>query len=297
MEIKGNVFLVAGGASGLGAATVQMLVQHGAKVVIADLNRAAGEALARVLPGATRFVETNVADEASGQAAVALALSAFGRLNGLVNCAGIVHGERIVSKDGPHSMANFRRMVEVNLIGTFNMVRLAADAMSRGQPNADGERGVIVNTASVAAYDGKIGHAAYSASKGGVVSMTLPLARDLASFGIRVVTIAPGIFDTPLLLSTLEPFLGPARAATPARPEAEGPGAGSVPGAPALPGRPPTIKSLPKAVEQEIGKMVPFPPRLGRPSEFAGLVKHILENEMLNGEVIRIDGAIRFQPK
>ncbi|CAN5316380.1 3-hydroxyacyl-CoA dehydrogenase [soil metagenome] len=280
MQINDKVFLVTGGASGLGEATARLLVEGGAKVVIADVKRAAGEALARELGDAARFIETNVADEAAGRAAVALAQSAFGGLHGLVNAAGIVHGEKIVGKEGTHAMASFRRMLEVNLVGTFNMVCAAAELMSQAAPAVSGERGVIVNTASVAAYDGQIGQAAYSASKGGVVSMTLPLARDLASSGIRVMCIAPGIFETPLLVSTLTPFLPPARTAS----------AGGWLEPQVQPG-------LPKAVKEEIGRMVPFPPRLGRPAEFAALAKHIIENEMLNGEVIRIDGAIRMQPK
>ncbi|MES2944857.1 MAG: SDR family NAD(P)-dependent oxidoreductase [Pseudomonadota bacterium] len=281
MQISGNVFLVTGGASGLGEATVRLLVEQGARVVIVDISRARGEALAHELGSATRFMETNVADEAGGRAAVALAQSAFGGLQGLVNAAGIVHGEKIIAKEGTHAMASFRRMLEVNLVGTFNMVCAAAELMSKSSPGPSGERGVIVNTASVAAYDGQIGQAAYAASKGGVTSMTLPLARDLASSGIRVMTIAPGIFETPLLVSTLTPFIPPARSAMASswlQPQVVQPG-------------------LPKTLKDEIGRMVPFPPRLGRPAEFAALARHIIENEMLNGEVIRLDGAIRMQPK
>jgi NAD(P)-dependent dehydrogenase (short-subunit alcohol dehydrogenase family) len=280
MQVRGNAFLVTGGASGLGEATARLIVEHGGSVVIADISRARGEALACQLGTSARFIEIDVADETGGRAAVALARSAFGGLRGLVNAAGIVHGEKIVGKEGTHAMASFRRMLEVNLVGTFNMVRVAVEAMSTATPTASGERGIIVNTASVAAYDGQIGQAAYAASKGGVVSMTLPLARDLASFGIRVMTIAPGIFETPLLVSTLTPFLPRTPASMTSswlEPEPE--------------------PSLPKALKEEIGRMVPFPPRLGRPSEFAALVRHVIENEMLNGEVIRLDGAIRMQPK
>lgn len=253
MQIKGSVFIVTGGASGLGAGSARMLAAGGAKVVIADLNKAAGAALAAEL--GARFHETDVASEASAQAAVDLALSAYGAINGLVNCAGIAIGEKVLGKGGPHALASFAKVINVNLVGTFNMIRLAAEAMSKGVPNAAGERGVIVNTASVAAYDGQIGQAAYSASKGGIVAMTLPIARELARFGIRVMTIAPGIFETPMLLG------------------------------------------MPPEVQEALGKMVPFPQRLGKPAEYAALVRQIAENEMLNGEVIRLDGAIRMAPK
>jgi NAD(P)-dependent dehydrogenase (short-subunit alcohol dehydrogenase family) len=255
MQIKDSVFLVTGGASGLGAGTVRALAAEGGKVVIADLNKGAGEALATELGTNTRFAECDVASEASARAAVERAVSAFGGLHGLVNCAGIAIGEKTVGKDGPHRLESFTRVISVNLIGTFNMIRLAAEAMGRGAPNAAGERGVIVNTASVAAYDGQIGQAAYAASKGGVVGMTLPVARDLSRLGIRVMTIAPGIFETPMLLG------------------------------------------MPAEVQEALGKMVPFPPRLGKPAEYAALALHIIQNEMLNGEVIRLDGAIRMQPK
>jgi len=255
MQIKDSVFIVTGGASGLGAGTARVLAANGGKVVIADLNKAGGEALAAELGANARFVETNVADEASAKAAVDLAMTSFGGLNGLINCAGIAIGEKTLGKEGPHALATFKRVIEINLIGSFNMIRLAADAMAKGQPNAAGERGVIVNTASVAAYDGQMGQAAYSASKGGIVGMTLPIARDLSRNGIRVMTIAPGIFETPMLLG------------------------------------------MPPEVQEALGKMVPFPSRLGKPAEYAALAKHIIENEMLNGEVIRLDGAIRMQPK
>ena len=254
MELKNSSFIVTGGASGLGAATARAIVQAGGKVVIADVNADAGNALAKELAQA-RFIKTDVTAEADAKAAVALALKEFGGLHGLINCAGIAIGEKTVGKDGPHALASFSRVIGINLIGTFNMIRLAADAMSKAQPNTGGERGVIINTASVAAYDGQIGQAAYSASKGGIVGMTLPIARDLSRSGIRVMTIAPGIFETPMLLG------------------------------------------MPKDVQDALGKLVPFPSRLGRPAEYAALALHIIANEMLNGEVIRLDGAIRLTPK
>ncbi len=253
MLIKNSVFLVTGGASGLGAATARMAAENGGKVVIADMQAEAGEKLAKELGG--RFAKCDVTAEADGKAAVALALKEFGGLQVLVNCAGIAIAERTIGKEAPHDFGRFTRVITVNLIGTFNMVRLAADAMAKAGPNAAGERGVIVNTASVAAYDGQIGQAAYSASKGGVVGMTLPIARDLSRNGIRVCTIAPGIFETPMLLG------------------------------------------LPKDAQDSLGKQVPFPSRLGRPAEYAQLVRAIIENEMLNGETIRLDGAIRMGPK
>jgi NAD(P)-dependent dehydrogenase (short-subunit alcohol dehydrogenase family) len=255
MEIKNSTFIVTGGASGLGEGTVKVLAEGGANVVIADLQADKGQALAQSLGKQAHFVRTDVTSEDDGKAVVAQALKQFGALNGLVNCAGIAVAEKTVGKNGPHSLAAFTRCVTVNLIGTFNMIRLAAEAMCKGAPNAAGERGVIVNTASVAAYDGQIGQAAYSASKGGIVGMTLPIARDLSRDGIRVCTIAPGLFQTPMM------------------------------------------DTLPKEVQEALGKMVPFPPRLGRPSEYAALAKHIIENEMLNGETIRLDGSIRLAPK
>jgi NAD(P)-dependent dehydrogenase (short-subunit alcohol dehydrogenase family) len=255
MELKGSTFIVTGGASGLGAGTVRMIVAGGGNAVIADLKEAEGQALAAELGRPARFVKTDVADDASATAVVAAAVAAYGGLQGLVGCAGIVHGEKVVGKEGPHSLAGFARTISINLVGMFNMIRVAADAMSKGAPNAEGERGVIVNTASVAAFDGQIGQAAYAASKGGIVGMTLPIARELARYGIRVMTIAPGIFHTPMMAS------------------------------------------LPDDVQQALGKMVPFPPRLGRASEFASLVSEIIRNPMLNGEVIRLDGAIRMAPK
>jgi NAD(P)-dependent dehydrogenase (short-subunit alcohol dehydrogenase family) len=255
MELRGSAFIVTGGASGLGAATAGMIAAGGGYVAIADLDDDRGRALASDLGAAAIFVRTDVTDEASGKGTVAAALAAFGGVQGLVNCAGIVHGEKVVGKEGPHALASFARAIGINLIGTFNLIRLAADAMAKNAPNAGGERGVIVNTASVAAFDGQIGQAAYSASKAGVVGMTLPIARELARFGIRVMTIAPGIFETPMLAS------------------------------------------LAPEVQEALGRMVPFPARLGRPEEFASLVRQIVENPMLNGEVIRLDGAIRMAPK
>ena len=255
MDLKGSTFIVTGGASGLGEGTVRVLAAGGANVVIADLQADKGETLAKELGAKARFVKCDVTSEADGKSAVETALKTFGGLQGLVNCAGIAVGEKTIGKEGPNALASFARVVTVNLIGTFNMIRLAADAMAKGKPNADGERGVIVNTASVAAFDGQIGQAAYSASKGGVVGMTLPIARDLARSGIRVCTIAPGIFLTPML------------------------------------------EGLPKEVQDSLGQQVPFPSRLGKPAEYAALAKHIIENAMLNGEVIRLDGAIRMAPK
>jgi NAD(P)-dependent dehydrogenase (short-subunit alcohol dehydrogenase family) len=253
MQIKNSVFLVTGGASGLGAATAQMAAANGAKVVIADLQAEAGEKLAKEIGG--KYCKCDVTSEADGKAAVAAAVQAFGGLNVLVNCAGIGVAERTLGKEAPHDLARFTKVITINLIGTFNMIRLGADAMAKAGPNAAGERGVIINTASVAAYDGQIGQAAYSASKGGVVGMTLPIARDLSRNGIRVVTIAPGLFLTPML------------------------------------------QGLPKEAQESLGKQVPFPARLGKPEEYAQLARQIVENEMLNGETIRLDGAIRMAPK
>ncbi|MCX7158992.1 MAG: 3-hydroxyacyl-CoA dehydrogenase [Proteobacteria bacterium] len=253
MQLKGSVFLVTGGGSGLGAATARMAIDNGAKVVIADVQD--GSKYAAELGANARYIKTDVTSEADGKAAVEFAVKEFGALNVLVNCAGIAIGEKTIGKTGPHALASFTRVITINLIGTFNMIRLAAETMAKGQPNASGERGVIVNTASVAAYDGQIGQAAYAASKGGVVGMTLPIARDLSRDGIRVMTIAPGIFETPMLLG------------------------------------------MPKEIQDALGKMVPFPSRLGRAPEYAALARHIVENEMLNGETIRLDGAIRMAPK
>jgi NAD(P)-dependent dehydrogenase (short-subunit alcohol dehydrogenase family) len=255
MQLQGSTFIVTGGASGLGAATVRMVVEGGGNAVIADLKDAEGQALAKEHGAKVKFVRTDVTDEASAKAAVAAALAGYGRVDGLVNCAGIVYGEKVVGKEGAHSLAGFVRVININLIGTFNMIRLAAEAMARNAPNGEGERGVIVNTASVAAFDGQMGQAAYSASKAGVAGMTLPIARDLSRNGIRVMTIAPGLFETPM------------------------------------------VGQIPPEIAESLGKMVPFPPRLGRPSEFASLVREIVGNVMLNGEVIRLDGAIRMAPK
>ena len=248
MEIEGRTFLVAGGGSGLGAATTKMLTNEGANAVVADLR---GEAA----NGNVRFVETDVVDEASVRRAIEEALQCFGGMHGAINCAGIASAEKVLGREGPHSLDSFAKVVEVNLVGTFNVLRLAAEAMVNNEPAASGERGVIVNTASVAAYDGQIGQVAYAASKGGVVALTLPVARELAQYGIRVVAIAPGIFDTPMMAG------------------------------------------LPEAARESLGKQAPFPSRLGRPEEYAALVRHIIENEMLNGEVIRLDGSIRMAPR
>lgn len=255
MLIQDSTFLVTGAGSGLGAATAELLVKWGGNVVIADVNTEAGQATAARLGDQAQFVETNVADERSVQKAIDVALEKFGSLMGVVNCAGIVLARKALGRNGPHDLASFARVIEVNLIGTFNVVRLAAAAMVKNEPWAEGERGVIVNTASIAAFDGQVGQAAYAASKGGVAALTLPLARELAGSGIRVVTIAPGIFETPMMAS------------------------------------------LPEPARQSLGQQVPFPSRLGRPDEYAALVKHIMENVMLNGEVIRLDGAMRLAPR
>ena len=252
MQARDSVFLVTGGASGLGEATVRMLAGQGARVVAADLKEGEGAALATALGASVRFVRTDVTDESSAKSAIAATIEAFGALHGLINCAGIVHAERILGRDGPHTLAGFARAVNVNLVGSFNLTRLAAAEMAKATPNGEGERGVIVYTASVAAFDGQIGQAAYAASKAGLVGMTLPIARELARNGIRVMTIAPGLFHTPMMAS------------------------------------------LPADVQAALGQSVPFPPRLGRPEEFASLVLQIVENPMLNGEVIRLDGAIRM---
>jgi NAD(P)-dependent dehydrogenase (short-subunit alcohol dehydrogenase family) len=255
MQIQHSTFLVTGGSSGLGAACVRLLATAGGRVVIADLNQQAGNALAAELGARARFVTTDATDEATVENAVHTAVREFGGLHGTISCAGIGLAERILGKNGPHDLATFARVIGVNLIGTFNVLRLAAAAMAENAPTAGGERGVVVNTASIAAFDGQIGQAAYAASKGGVVSLTLPAARELARAGIRVVAIAPGIFDTPLLAG------------------------------------------LPEAARQSLGQQVPFPPRLGRPDEFAALVRHVVENEMVNGVVLRLDGALRMAPK
>ncbi len=255
MLIDGKSAIVTGGASGLGLATVRKLHSLGAKVLIADLNQEAGKALEHELGEGTLFVETDVTQETSVKRAVELAVQQHGGIHLLVNCAGIAIAEKIVGKERPHDLEHFTRVIQVNLIGTFNTLRLAAAAMAQNQPNKEGERGIIVNTASVAAFEGQIGQAAYAASKGGIVALTLPAARELARLGIRVVSIAPGIFDTPLLAR------------------------------------------LPERARISLGEQVPFPPRLGRPDEYAALVQHIVENVTLNGETIRLDGALRMGPR
>lgn len=252
MDIHGKVFIVTGGASGLGAGTVRMLAAHGAKVVIADVQAELGARVAAEL--GQRFVRCDVASETDGKAVVAAAVET-GKLFGLVNCAGIAPAVKTVGRDGAHPLDVFTKTIMVNLVGSFNMIRLAAEAMSKNDPEPTGERGVLINTASVAAYDGQIGQAAYSASKGGLVGMTLPVARDLARSGIRCVTIAPGIFRTPMM------------------------------------------DSMPQDVQDALAASIPFPSRLGTPDDYAKLVHQIVTNEMLNGETIRLDGAIRMAPK
>ncbi len=255
MQIENRVFVITGAGSGLGAAVARMAVGAGARAVLLDVNAEAGAAMAAELGAAARFVRTDVTSGPEGEAAIAAALEAFGRIDVAVNCAGVAPGEKIVGREGPHGLESFARAIQINLVGTFNMLRLAADAMAKNAPGEGGERGVIVNTASIAAYDGQIGQAAYAASKGGVAALTLPAARELARHGIRVMTIAPGIFATPMMAG------------------------------------------LPQEVQDSLGANVPFPPRLGNPAEYAALVRHIVENQMLNGEVIRLDGALRMAPK
>lgn len=255
MEIKNSVFVVSGGASGLGAATVRMLAGAGAAVVIADIGVEPGEKLAAELGAKVRFVRTDVTDGDSAQNAIATAVDAFGAIHGLVNCAGIAPGEKVVGRNGAHKLESFTRAININLIGVFNMIRLAAEAMTHNVPNSEGERGVVISTASVAAFEGQIGQAAYAASKAGVVGMVLPIARELATHGIRVMAIAPGIFETPMMAG------------------------------------------MSQEVQDSLGRTVPFPSRMGRPSEYAQLVKSIVENPMLNGETIRLDGAIRMTAK
>ncbi len=256
MDIQNHTFIVTGGGSGLGEATVRMLAANGGNVLIADVNRELGAKLAAELGERTRFAATDVSSEADVQAAVKLAVEQFGGLHGAINCAGIAVFGRVLNKEGvPHSLDLFNKCVQVNLIGTFNVIRLTAQAMVKNTPGADGERGIIVNTASVAAFEGQVGQLAYSATKGGVVGLTLPVARDLAQFGIRVMTIAPGLFETPMMAS------------------------------------------IPEPARESLGKQTPFPSRLGRPDEYAALVKSIIQNVMFNGEVIRLDGAIRLAPR
>ena len=255
MQIENKVFIVTGGASGLGAATAEMLVKAGAKVMLVDMNADAVAAQAARLGSQARSAVADISQADAAQAAVTATVAAFGGVNGLVNCAGIVRGEKIIGKNGPHALESFSQVINVNLIGSFNMLRLAAAAIAETAADADGERGVIINTASVAAFDGQIGQAAYAASKGAIASLTLPAARELARFGIRVMTIAPGIFETPMM-------------------------AGMTP-----------------EVRDSLAAGVPFPPRLGKPDEYASLVRHIIENSMLNGEVIRLDGALRMAAK
>lgn len=255
MRIDESVFLISGGASGLGLATARELVGQGGKVLLLDINEQAGLQALAELGASTRFVRADITREEDGHAAVAQALAAFGALHGLVNCAGIAPAEKVLGRGGAHGLDSFRRTVEVNLIGSFNLLRLAAEAMAQNTPNAGGERGVIINTASVAAFDGQMGQAAYAASKGGVAALTLPAARDLARSGIRVMCIAPGVFETPMMAG------------------------------------------MPQEVRDSLAAGVPFPPRLGRPEAYAALVRHIVENPMLNGEVIRLDGALRMAAK
>jgi NAD(P)-dependent dehydrogenase (short-subunit alcohol dehydrogenase family) len=256
MEIRNNTFLVSGGSSGLGGATVRMLAENGGNVIIADLDQEGGARLTSELGDRVRFIKTDVSSETDVQDAVDLALNRFGGLHGAVSCAGLAVVGKILDKEGrPHSQDAFNKGVQVNLVGTFNVIRLAAKVMAAGAPNAEGERGVIVNTASVAAFDGQIGQVCYAATKAAVVGMTLPIAREMARFGIRIMTIAPGLFETPMLAG------------------------------------------LPEAARESLGKQTPFPSRLGRPAEYAATVRHIIENPMLNGEVIRLDGAIRLAPK
>ena len=255
MQLRGRTVIVTGGASGLGGATVDMVVGAGGRAVMLDVNELAGRERSARHGAAARVIRTDDTNDTAVEAALTAALAEFGRIDGLVNAAGIAVAERVLPKEGPQPLAHFARSIQINLIGTFNVLRLAAAAMAQNAPLDSGERGVVINTASVAAFDGQIGQAAYAASKGGIVAMTLPIAREFARAGIRVMTIAPGTFDTPLLAG------------------------------------------LPEAARQSLAQQVPFPPRLGRPEEYAALVRHIFENEMLNGEVIRLDGAIRMAPK
>ena len=255
MQIENKVFIVTGGASGLGAATAHMLVKAGAKVMLVDLNAEAVAAQALALGEQARSAVADISQADAAQAAVAATVAAFGAVNGLVNCAGIVRGEKILGKNGPHGLDSFSQVINVNLIGSFNMLRLAAAAIAETTADAEGERGVIINTASIAAFEGQIGQAAYAASKAGVAAMALPMARELARYGIRVNTIAPGLFLTPMM------------------------------------------EALPQDVQDALGKATPFPPRLGRPAEFAAMARSIVENVMVNAELIRLDGAVRLAGK
>ncbi len=255
MEIKNKVFFVAGAASGLGLATAEIIVKNEGFALLADINADAGKIAEKSLGSRAKFVQTDITDEASVRAAIDVAVRKFGGLHGAINCAGIGPAERVLGKNGPHSLANFSKTVQINLIGTFNVIRLVAEILQKNEPGASGERGILIATASAAAFEGQIGQAAYSASKGGIVAMILPIARELARFGIRVMCIAPGIFETPMM------------------------------------------KNLSDEAKISLGLQVPFPARLGQPSEFAALAKHIIENQMLNGETIRLDGAIRMAAK
>ena len=255
MEISDKVFLVTGGASGLGEAVVRHIAARAGKVLILDLNEERGSALARELGAGALFVRCDVGVEAELQGAIARAVKDFGGLHGAISCAGVATAGKVLGKEGPGKLADFARVININLVGTYNVIRLAAHQMSTQQPNGAGERGVLINTASIAAYEGQIGQPAYAASKAGVIGLTLPVARELARFGIRCVTIAPGLFSTPMM------------------------------------------ESLPPEVRDGMGKAVPFPSRLGQPAEYALLVQQIIENPMLNGETIRLDGALRMPPK
>ncbi|MEZ5044762.1 MAG: 3-hydroxyacyl-CoA dehydrogenase [Saprospiraceae bacterium] len=255
MIITNKTFLISGGASGLGLATAKMILDNGGAVILADINATAGEAAAKTLGARALFHPTDVSDEANVMETITKGIQQFGGIHGAISCAGIGPAERVLGRNGVHHLATFSKVIQVNLIGTFNLLRLAADAMQHNEPGESGERGVIINTASIAAFDGQIGQAAYAASKGGIVAMMLPIARELARVGIRVLTIAPGIFETPMLMA------------------------------------------LSEEIKTSLGQQVPFPSRLGKPEEYASLVKQMIENQMLNGEVIRLDGAIRMAAK
>lgn len=252
MQIKDHTFFIAGGGSGLGAATARLLVREGARVAIADLNAESGEALAQALGEAALFAAMDVRSESDVQAALKAAVERFGAIHGVINCAGVAPGEKVLGKEGPHRLENFARTVEINLVGTFNVLRLAVEAMSGNTPDSGGERGLVINTSSIAAFEGQIGQAGYAASKAGIAGLTLPVARELARYQMRTVTIAPGIFDTPMLAA------------------------------------------MPEKVRASLAEQIPFPSRLGHPDEYAALVKHVIENQMLNGTVIRLDGAVRM---